>query len=355
MGNGTLDLPYEEETNYDKWLRTEGIPVIRGYHIEDLNLVDLKPWARKGGRGTFINLEGAGGTNDAYVCEIAPGDALQPQKHIFEELIFVLSGRGATTIWNEGKPKQTFEWQEGSLFSIPLNVWHQHFNGQGDKPARYVAVTSAPTVINLFHNLDFVFNNNFVFSDRYDAEEAFFSAKGKALPGRVWESNFIPDVYRFELIEWKERGAGGTNILFELADNTMCAHISEFPVGTYKKGHRHGPGAHIVVLGGKGYSWMWPEGEPRKKIDWHVASMFVPPDRWFHQHFNVGREPARYMALRWGSIKHRMGKTYGIAESVKEGGDQIEYEDEDREIRDIYVAELAKVGLELRMPPIIRG
>ena len=41
--------------------------------MEDLNEVELAPWARKGGRGSYINLDGTGGTNDAYVCEIPPG------------------------------------------------------------------------------------------------------------------------------------------------------------------------------------------------------------------------------------------------------------------------------------------
>ena len=37
------------------------------------------------------------------------------------------------------------------------------------------------------------------------------------------------------LYEWKERGAGGRNVNFELAGNVMGSHISEFPVGRYKK------------------------------------------------------------------------------------------------------------------------
>lgn len=345
---------YGMQNSYDKWQQSEGIPIVRGFHINDLKQVEVVPWKRRGGLGTYINLEGTGGTNDAFVTEIPGGGSLKPEKYLFEELIYVLSGRGATTIWNEGGPKQTFEWQAGSLFSPPLNAWRQHFNGQGDQPARLFSVTTAPTVINLFHNLDFVFNNPFVFNDRYAGDEGYFSASGKSLPGRIWESNFIPDVPSFKLTEWKERGAGGTNVMFELANNTMCSHISEFPVGTYKKGHRHGPGAHVILISGEGYSLLWKDNNPKTRVDWHAGSMFVPPEMWFHQHFNAGGTPARYLALRWGGAKFRMAGLFssgGIAESVKSGGNQIEYEDEDPEIRRIFESELSKRGVESKMAP----
>src|SRR5262245_56700461 len=227
----------ESINTYQAFQRREGIPVIRGFAVEDLRTVEVQPWARKGGRGTFINLDGTGGTNDAYVCELPPGAALNPGRQLFEEMVYVLEGAGSTQVWYDEDHKVSFEWKAGSLFAIPLNAWHRHFNGRGDRPARYLAVTNAPVVMNLFHNLDFVFNSNFTFDDRFAGQESYFADYGK-----LWstgknrftlETNFVPETQSIELYTWVERGAGGKNITFELAHNTMAAHISEFPVGTY--------------------------------------------------------------------------------------------------------------------------
>ena len=290
----------EGKSSYEKWVESEGVPVIKTFFVEDIRDVKLEWWERKGGYGAFLQMEGAGQVNNCYICEIPPGKNLKPQRHLFEETIYVVSGEGATTVWNHEDRKQAFEWHTGSLFSAPLNSWHQHFNGSGDKPARYLAVTTAPTMINLLHNLDFIFDNDFPFEDRFNGRDGYFNGqgllhagdyKGFKFAGNVWETNFVPDVRNFKLMDYSERGAGGHNIKFQLSENTTACHISEFPVGTYKKAHRHGAGAHVIILSGEGHSLIWPEGEPIKKYDWHEGSMVVPPDDWWHQHFNTGREP----------------------------------------------------------------
>src|SRR5262245_10713291 len=348
------------KTSYDKWVEGEGIPVIKTFFVEDVRKVPLELWERKGGKGAFLQMEGAGQVNNCYICEIAPGKSLKPQRQLFEETIYVISGRGATTVWNDENHKQTFEWQAGSLFSPPLNTWHQLYNGSGSEPARYLAVTTAPTMINLLHNLDFIFHNDFVFNDRFDARLGYFNGKGTLyagdyqgfkFAGNVWETNFVPDARGFKLLAYNERGAGGTNIKFELSENTTACHISEFPVGTYKKAHRHGAGAHVIILSGEGYSLIWPDGASIKKFDWHEGSMVVPPENWWHQHFNAGDTPARYLALRaFGSKKYQgVGKRYQPAVDRKKGGSQIEYADEERIVRQWFQEALAKRGVESQM------
>ena len=344
------NIPY-----YDKWQRGEGIPIIETFFVQDLKKVQLAHWERTGGEGALINMEGAAGATGAYVCEIAAGKSLKPQRQLYEELIYVLKGRGATTIWNDKGAKQTFEWQEGSLLSLPLNVWHQHFNGQGNEPARFFSVNSMPIIFNLFHNADFIFNVPYDFIDRFNGEPDYFSGKGKSHPGRIWETNFIADARSFKLEEWKERGGGGTNVMLEMANGSMAAHISEFPIGTYKKAHRHGPGFNVIIIKGKGFSLFWREGEPIRRYDWQDGSVFTPPPMMFHQHFNTGATPARYLPPRLGGIKYSLGEQFGdiskVDKDVKAGGNQIEYYDEEPSIRKMFEEELAKSGTQTCMNP----
>jgi mannose-6-phosphate isomerase-like protein (cupin superfamily) len=352
---------------YAEWQKSEGIPVYDTFFIEDLKDVALGPWQRTGGLGAFINLEGAGDTNNCYVAEVPGGGKTRPMRHLYEELVYVLQGSGATRISNEQGASHTFEWQAGSLFAIPMNTTFQHFNTSGMAPARYVAVISAPVVMNLFHNAEFVFNTPFDFTDRYNGEQAF-DGDGELWLNRrgtfkIWETNFVPNADTFQLYKRGNRGAGGSYLCFELAHNTMVAHISEFPVGTYKKAHRHGPGANVIILGGKGFTLLWEDGkwDERVKVDWKPGSIVVPPSQWFHQHFNSGNEPARYLALRWGSNRyefstHGQDDGRGATEtSVKEGGNQIEYGDEDPEVHRIFEADLKASGATCRMKAMVPG
>ncbi len=170
----------EKDTPYTRWVRSEGLDIIGAHYVPNLHTAELKPWARRGGRGVFINHEASRTSNDCYVCEIPPAGKLAPQRQLFEEMILVLDGRGSTTVWNDAGARITFEWKAGALFAIPLNTHHQHFNGSGREPARYVAVTNAPPVINLYEDIDFVFGTSHDFKDRFNGEPDYFSAQGRA-------------------------------------------------------------------------------------------------------------------------------------------------------------------------------
>lgn len=344
---------------YEEWLKNEGVKVYEEFYFPSLAKIELGPWERKGGSGAVIHIANRHMPNDCHVVEIKPGGKSEPEHHMYELTVYVVSGRGATTIWIDEKNKQNFEWEKGSLFSIPLNVKYQFFNGSGDEPARYIAVTNAPPMMRLFRDNDFIFHSDFVFRSRFSGEEGFYSGKGKLYNRRVWESNFIPNLPDMPLYGWKERGAGGINAMLEMAGNNMKNHVSEFPVGTYKKAHRHGPGAHLVLASGtSGFSLMWTKEDRSDmiKCDWQVGSMvIVPNDNTFHQHFNTGTNRARYLALRAGDMGlNRPGAQGQFADkSIEEGGWQVEYKSEAREIHEIFERELAARGVTCMMKAFI--
>jgi quercetin dioxygenase-like cupin family protein len=333
---------------YEQWKESEGLPTYRGLFVKNLYDVELTPWRSSGeGRAAFINLEGTGGFNDAYVAEIPPRKSFKPHRHLFEETMYILKGRGATSVWIAPERKETFEWQEGSFFSIPMNAWHEHFNASGTDPVRYVAMTSAPRVIDTFNNPEFVFENSFVFRDRFNGEEGYFKQSD---PAKHWSTNFIADVRECQTFSGGfNRGGGAKSTVFRMVNNTVKSHVSQWEIGSYKKAHRHGPGIHIVIIRGRGYSLMWQEGKPVERIDWGPGSMFVPPEMWFHQHFNGGAEPVFFLAIGWGSDKPKAGGKSYVYKSVKEGGDQIEYEDEDPKFHADFEAAMKKAGAQCQM------
>ena len=339
----------EKATPYTRWVASEGLDIIDAMHVANLHTVDLKPWARRGGKGVYLNHDASRTSNDCYVCEIAPGGELAPQRQLFEEMIYILDGRGSTSVWNEAGRKVSFEWQAGAIFAIPLNTSHQHFNGSGKDAARFVSVTNEPVIINAFGDTAFVFGTPFDFKDRFSGESDYFANKGEQ-KGLLLDTNFVADAINLPLMAAKERGAGGGHIRFSMARGSMNSHISQFPVGTYKKAHAHGPGAHVIILSGEGYSLMAPEGEPSRQFDWQEGSMIVPPNMWMHQHFNTGSTPARYLAFKAEGVSIRNAQ--GVPKawiSRRVGGHQVDYADEPAQVREGFAAALARVGLEPRM------
>src|ERR1041385_8895917 len=107
---------------YEIFLESEGIPVHTGVDVPDMRTAEVKKWARLDAKGAYVRLVGAEDTDNAYLLELDKGKSTAPEKHLFEEYFFVLTGRGTCEVWNEGEKPTSFEWQEGALFSVPLNT-----------------------------------------------------------------------------------------------------------------------------------------------------------------------------------------------------------------------------------------
>ena len=322
---------------YRQWQDTQGIPIHTGSYVKDLYTAELKPWALVGQKGAFVNLADQE-TSDGWLIEIAAAGSTEVMHHLCEATIFVLEGRGATTFWQEGSAKESVEWKRGSIVAPPLNCYYQNFNGDGQAPARLLIVTSAPVVLNQFRHAEFLFNDTFVFNQRFDGSGSFFSAPAEREGPFRWRTNFVPDIRTHAVEPKPHRGQDNVGINFTMSNNSMAVAASEFPPGSYKMAHRHSVGAYVFILSGQGFSLLrWEGEEEARRVDWKDGCILSPKAGEFHQHFNTGDTPARYLKIRPGALN---------AEHWNGGQpDQIDYADEDPRIYEAYAAECARNGM----------
>ena len=147
---------------------------------------------------------------------------------------------------------------------------------------------------------------------------------------------------------------------FVLSDSAIGAHTSEMPVGTYKKGHRHFDGVCVFAVTGEGCSLLWREDDQDYvRVDWEHGCVYCPPDSMFHQLFNVSNYPSQYLALQIGTVRYPLPEMkrqiwdVGVDRNVKQGGAQIEYEDQDPRMHAIWLKEIARNAVTSRMGEFI--
>jgi len=352
------------KSSYQAFVKQEGLPLYEGSFLDDLASLPLEDWARRGGKAAYTRL----GDQENYnlqIVEIPPKGELKPEHHMYDSVMYVVKGRGASTFWQEGELKHTVEWEEGALLAIPLNAWHQEFNSSSSEPCRIVFGTNMAQVINHYHNMEFVFSNPFSFKDRFSISMAdFYAWEGKRWNVALFETNFVPDVRKFSLEAAPERGNRISHMRFSMASSAVGVHIQEVAEGTYVSAHRHLAGAHVITVDGEGYELLFMPGEEKKRSKYTIKPFTVvaPRTNEFHQHFNTGTSAYRYLAIRGQTNPLRFGGGGGYNPTWSAQNKdpnavvfQINYEFEDPSIREEYHKELVKKGITSRLPPISQG
>lgn len=335
---------------YQEFRDAESIPVHTGLYIDDVNEVETGPWDRTDQQGAFINMYGAEGIDDLHVHDIEPGGETSRQNHLYEEVVLVTRGQGLTVFGSDDETGTMFEWKENSLFFIPPNTPYKHVNTSDDTTARLISQTPLPELMNLIEDVDLIFppTNGLLEKPIDDSEYTGDGTLISEPDGSVsWDTNFIPNIGTFDKIQaWDKLGS--LRFVRLMLPSTMGAHIGEIPARMYKSAHRHGPGASVFILSGEGYSLLWQEDMDKKiEIEWSPRSVFAPPARWFHQHFNHTEEPARTFAIHCpdlGTLNDN--RTFAHYHSAN----TIHYADEDPLIRDKYEELLAERGMESALP-----
>ena len=90
-------------------------------------------------------------TVDAYMQVIPPGSRSGKHRHLAEECLYVLQGRGYdlhqdcdveitdTYHWRPQQEIKRYEWEAGDVIYIPPNTIHQHFNADPLRPVRLIS------------------------------------------------------------------------------------------------------------------------------------------------------------------------------------------------------------------------
>jgi quercetin dioxygenase-like cupin family protein len=88
---------------------------------------------------------------DAYMQLIPPGSKSGKHRHLAEECVYVLEGRGYdlhqdcdveitdTYHWKPQDEVKRYEWEAGDVIYIPPNTIHQHFNADPARPVRLIS------------------------------------------------------------------------------------------------------------------------------------------------------------------------------------------------------------------------
>ncbi len=93
-------------------------------------------------------------TVDAYMQIIPPGSRSGKHRHLAEECVYILEGRGydlhqdcdveITDVfaWKAQDEVKRFDWEAGDYIYIPPNTIHQHFNADPEHPLRIISSTA---------------------------------------------------------------------------------------------------------------------------------------------------------------------------------------------------------------------
>ena len=92
-------VPWDGRTAYERWVEDDlGLDLHRGYSASALKKVPVKPWPERNISAAFYDIIGAESLAGMYVGEIAPGQSSKPARQLCDEVIYVMAGRGSTTV-----------------------------------------------------------------------------------------------------------------------------------------------------------------------------------------------------------------------------------------------------------------
>jgi len=120
-------------------------PPVEAAIVKDLKTTELVTRAYRKTKARFYRLGGAIRLQP-HLSELPPGGISVKHRHTTEAVLYIVRGKGYTTVGYDGEEEQRIDWEEGDMLGIPLWSWHQHFNTSETEVARYLAIQDTFTI-----------------------------------------------------------------------------------------------------------------------------------------------------------------------------------------------------------------
>jgi gentisate 1,2-dioxygenase len=244
-----------------------------------------------------------------------------------EAVIYILQGKGYSVIDGVKYP-----WEAGDMICVPVFAWHRHHN-ESQEDLYYLAATTGPfsmaTGIAIYEEEKYP--EYWIFAQKgEEAMRTLIPGGGEMPPGggvEIDQSRWKPEkrendgvptpaeIYYDQLSyaqeEEKRRRAGkvlvkGKELRFGSTPMGRVAYaveprlgyqvkllstlVAEIPPERRSGAHRHIYEETNYILAGEGYSIIEDQ-----RYDWKKGDTLVIPVFAWHQHFNTGKETARFL------------------------------------------------------------
>lgn len=264
---------------YQDWIEAEAITISTGRAI-NLFETKLAPWARFGMDGAACHVAGRCDFLSVFVFELKRGQSSAPVRKVYEECVYVLAGNGKTIFTLSDGRTTEIEWAAGMAFSAPVNATCVHTANAG-AAARLVSFNDLRYLMGLYRNEDFLFANS---APMHKRQNEAVAASLSASPAHM------------------DLPAGGKSSLALAAGSVGC-DIVELSPGSADLATRQMQGAHMLCLSGSGFTISFEsDASPLERVDWGPGVVIGLHSMSFHQHFNAGHSPARFMKIELGSL-----------------------------------------------------
>ena len=176
-------------------------------------------------------------------------------------------------------------------------------------PALLLCGTTAPNVMNLIDNPDFIFNCPYTFTERFSGADDFFKPSDDIEPDpmrglAMRRTNLIPDIVNTELPLDNRRSPGYRRVEPSMAGNRFYLWIGQHETGRYSKAHKHASAAVLICVKGKGYTYTWPEIARHHALEGRQGRQDPAPGLRAGRH-GLGRADERRLVPP--AFRHRQG------------------------------------------------